>query len=124
LGSEALQENLVSIARLNTLPQPKRQPHHASHKGTFGDVAVVGGESVQTRGMGMSGAVDLAALAALHAGAGRVMVSYLNQGADVATRSMEVMARSFDALDLKNSAVVCGCGGGIEIKKDASTMFK
>ena len=117
LGSEALQENLVSIARLNTLPQPKRQPHHASHKGTFGDVAVVGGESVQTRGMGMTGAVDLAALAALHAGAGRVMVSYLNHGADVATRSMEVMARSFDALDLKNSAVVCGCGGGIEIKK-------
>ena len=117
LGSEALQENLVSIARLNTLPQPKRQPHHASHKGTFGDVAVVGGESVQTRGMGMTGAVDLAALAALHAGAGRVMVSYLNQGADVATRSKEVMARSFDALDLKNSAVVCGCGGGIEIRK-------
>jgi NAD(P)H-hydrate repair Nnr-like enzyme with NAD(P)H-hydrate dehydratase domain len=80
-------------------------------------VAVVGGESVQTRGMGMTGAVDLAALAALHAGAGRVMVSYLNQGDDVATRSMEVMSRSFDALDLKNSAVVCGCGGGIEIKK-------
>ena len=117
LGSEALQENLASIARLNTLPQPKRQPNHASHKGTFGDVAVVGGESVQTRGMGMTGAVDLAALAALHAGAGRVMVSYLNQGADVATRSMEVMARSFDALDLKNSTLVCGCGGGIEIKK-------
>ena len=42
-------------------------------------MAVVGGESVQTRGMGMTGAVDLAALAALHAGAGRVMVSYLNQ---------------------------------------------
>ena len=117
LGSEALQENLVSIARLNTLPQSKRQPYHASHKGAFGDVAVVGGESVQTRGMGMTGAVDLAALAALHAGAGRVMVSYLNQGDDVATRSMEVMSRSFDALDLKNSAVVCGCGGGIEIKK-------
>ena len=117
LGSEAFQQDLVAAARLNTLTHTKQLQNHASHKGTFGDVTVVGGESVQARGMGMTGAVDLAALAALHAGAGRVMVSYLNQGADVATRSKEVMARSFDALDLKNSAVVCGCGGGIEIKK-------
>jgi len=30
---------------------------------------------------------------------------------------MEVMARSLEALDLQNGVVVCGCGGGIEIRK-------
>ena len=117
LGSEALQQDLVAAARLNTLTQTKQLQNHASHKGTFGDVTVVGGESVQARGMGMTGAVDLAALAALHAGAGRVMVAYSNKDTDSATRPMEVMARSFEALDLQNGVVVCGCGGGIEIKK-------
>ena len=117
LGSEALQRDLDAAARLNTLTQPKQQQSHASHKGTFGDVAVVGGESVQVRGMGMTGAVDLAALAALHAGAGRVMACYLNNDAYLATRPMEVMARSLEALDLQNGVVVCGCGGGIEIRK-------
>ena len=117
LGSEALQQDLGAAARLNSLTQTKQLQNHASHKGTFGDVTVVGGESVQARGMGMTGAVDLAALAALHAGAGRVMVSYSNKDTGSATRPMEVMARSFDALDLQNGVVVCGCGGGIEIKK-------
>lgn len=117
LGSEALQRDLDAAARLNTLTQTKQQQSHASHKGTFGDVAVVGGESVQVRGMGMTGAVDLAALAALHAGAGRVMACYLNNDAYLATRPMEVMARSLEALDLQNGVVVCGCGGGIGIRK-------
>jgi hydroxyethylthiazole kinase-like uncharacterized protein yjeF len=117
LGSEAFQKDLVAAARLNTLTQTKQLQNHASHKGSFGDVTVVGGESVQARGMGMTGAVDLAALAALHAGAGRVMVAYSNKDTDSATRPMEVMARSFEALDLQNGVVVCGCGGGIEIKK-------
>jgi hydroxyethylthiazole kinase-like uncharacterized protein yjeF len=108
---------LVSIAYLNTMTQTSRPQCHASHKGTFGDVTVVGGESIQARGMGMTGAVNLAALAALYAGAGRVMVSYLNKGAEHANRPIEVMVRSFEALDLKNGVVVCGCGGGNEIKK-------
>ena len=46
------------------------RPHH-SHKGSFGDVAVLGGAS------GMVGAALLAARAALHLGAGRVFVSAL-----------------------------------------------
>jgi hydroxyethylthiazole kinase-like uncharacterized protein yjeF len=42
---------------------------HNSHKGTFGDVMIVGGAA------GMAGAPVLAARAALYAGAGRVMVA-------------------------------------------------
>ena len=50
---------------------------HASHKGSYGDAAVIGGEGLQARGMGMTGAALLAASAALHAGAGRVLVALL-----------------------------------------------
>src|SRR6185369_7298997 len=47
---------------------------HASHKGSFGDVAVVGGAT------GMAGAAWLAARAAHAAGAGRVFVDRVGAG--------------------------------------------
>jgi hydroxyethylthiazole kinase-like uncharacterized protein yjeF len=83
---------------------------HASHKGSFGDVAVLGGAP------GMVGAALLAARAALHAGAGRVFVALLDDAADsvlsVDTAQPELMFRHSAALDLKQQVLVCGCGGG------------
>ncbi len=53
---------------------PAQSPRlHASHKGSYGDVAVIGGAP------GMAGAALLAASAALHAGAGRVFVGLARQ---------------------------------------------
>lgn len=88
--------------------QPKPSPRsHDSHKGTFGDVAVIGGAP------GMTGAALLAATAALHAGAGRVMVALLDSDhVCVDVSQPELMFRSLDTLDLHTMAVVCGCGGG------------
>jgi hydroxyethylthiazole kinase-like uncharacterized protein yjeF len=84
---------------------------HASHKGTFGDVAVLGGES--TAHSHMAGAALLAARAALHAGAGRVFVALLGSPAlSVDPQQPELMFRAPDALDLAQQVVVCGCGGG------------
>ena len=84
---------------------------HASHKGSFGDVAVIGGAT------GMTGAALLAASAALQAGAGRVFVSLLDHNArQVDDTQPELMFRSFDALNLSSMAVVCGCGGGTQIE--------
>ena len=131
LGTEALQEITPCCAVLNHPPMRRFSGLHASHKGTFGDVAIVGGEALNVRGMGMTGAVDLAASAALHAGAGRVMTCYLMNKAlgaihqnlqDEASWSHnpvqpEIMSRSFDALDLSTGVVVCGCGGGVAIQK-------
>jgi hydroxyethylthiazole kinase-like uncharacterized protein yjeF len=80
---------------------------HASHKGSYGDVAVIGGAP------GMAGAALLAARAALHHGAGRVFVGLLDPAAptlDVA--QPDLMLRPWDALDLSGMAVACGCGGG------------
>ncbi len=89
---------------------------HASHKGSYGDVAVIGGEGLQARGMGMTGAALLAASAALHAGAGRVMVALLDAGALPALpQQPELMLRRCDALALDHATVVCGCGGGAAV---------
>jgi hydroxyethylthiazole kinase-like uncharacterized protein yjeF len=96
---------------------------HASHKGSFGDVAIVGGESA--RASHMNGAALLAASAALHAGAGRVFVSLLGDapGLTVDTQQPELMFRAFDALDLKQQVIVCGCGGGETVKAVLPTLL-
>ena len=94
-------------------PAPLPMRAHASHKGSFGDVAVLGGQGLAQGGMGMTGAALLAASAALHAGAGRVFVSLLDGGACQHLETLaELMLRSFAALPLETATVVCGCGGG------------
>ena len=85
---------------------------HASHKGSYGDVGVVGGSQ------GMTGAALMAASAALHAGAGRVYISLLQGETPTACMSMnqpELMLRPIQSLDISAMAVVCGCGGGTQI---------
>lgn len=90
------------------LPPARR---HDQHKGSFGDLLVVGGAP------GMAGAAWLAARAAHAAGAGRVWVVPLDPGASMADPMRpELMWRTgVDAVDedhLAKSTVVCGCGGG------------
>ena len=88
---------------------------HASHKGNFGDVAILGGES--TRDSHMAGAALLAARAALQAGAGRVFVALLGCAPLSGDLTQpELMFRSSEALDLAQQVVVCGCGGGQAIR--------
>jgi hydroxyethylthiazole kinase-like uncharacterized protein yjeF len=94
------------------VPPPRR---HAAHKGSFGDVAVVGGAA------GMVGAAWLAASAALAAGAGRVYCSLLDPQAVLLDPARpELMGRtawwqSPPAL-LAQTTVVCGCGGGEAVR--------
>ncbi len=98
-------------------PPADADSRHAVHKGSFGDVAVVGGEGIGRRGRGMDGAAWLAATAALHAGAGRVLLALLDTAAWTGGSSPELMLRTVDALDLSAGAVVCGCGGGEAIRE-------
>ena len=92
---------------------------HAGHKGSFGDVAVVGGAT------GMRGAALLAARAAHAAGAGRVYLDCLDVQAksDCAVdpvRPELMFAAGWcgrDAAVLKQTTVVCGCGGGDEVRR-------
>lgn len=101
----------VPCACLSPRPAPAVRPH-ASHKGSFGDVAVVGGAA------GMTGAALLAASAALHHGAGRVYAALLDGGRmAVDAQQPELMIRGADSLDLQTMAVACGCGGGDAVRE-------
>ena len=115
----------LRLARLTDAPaswlaasrraNPKAPRRHAQHKGSFGDVAVVGGTT------GMTGAALLAARAALGAGAGRVFVELLGDAATVDPVHPELMFRagwsSGSTADvLGHTTVVCGCGGGDAVR--------
>lgn len=74
----------------------------------------------------MTGAALLAARAALHSGAGRVMVSLLSSTQttpQVDPQQPELMFRSLHALDLAHQTTVCGCGGGQAIKAVLPTVL-
>ena len=86
---------------------------HASHKGRFGDVIVLGGAP------GMTGALRLAAHAALAAGAGRVIAVPLDAatvlGDETRPECMWMRPESLSNHPLEQATVVCGCGGAVMI---------
>ena len=97
--------------------QAFRRPRlHAAHKGSYGDVAVVGGAP------GLAGAAWLAARAALAAGAGRVYCSLLDPTAPLLDQQHpELMGRSAwwqsPPPVLAATTVACGCGGGDALRQ-------
>lgn len=92
------------------LQQTRPDRRHGQHKGSYGDVWVVGGAQR------MGGAAVLAGRAALHAGAGRVYIAHLSPISGLAdSQHPELMLGTLDALtpdQLANATVVAGCGGG------------
>ena len=76
-----------------------------SHKGSFGDVAIVGGAA------GMAGAPVLAARGALYSGAGRVFVASIDPGPLFDSAQPELMFR--DAATFKNSDCTLVLGPGM-----------
>jgi hydroxyethylthiazole kinase-like uncharacterized protein yjeF len=79
-----------------------------SHKGSFGDVAVVGGAH------GMAGAAVLAARSAAFAGAGRVYAGYIDAPPAYDPVHPEIMCRRAEDIDLSRAAIVAGPGFGGE----------
>lgn len=114
------QDQVTPIATLHGVQASSPRRAQVSHKGSQGDVLVIGGQSITLSGAGMTGAAILAARAALHAGSGRVYVGLLD-GAETTThwdpQCPELMFRLVDTLLqdhrlLQSASVVCGCGGG------------
>ncbi|MGY0193634.1 NAD(P)H-hydrate dehydratase [Leptothrix sp. BB-4] len=99
------QARLERGAALAKVLQPRL---HRQHKGSVGDLWVVGGAAA------MTGAAWLAARTALQAGAGRVHVDLLDTtgpGLDPGQPELMVGRRAV-AEDLRHATVVAGCGGG------------
>ena len=79
---------------------------HRSHKGSFGDVAIVGGAA------GMAGAAVLAARAALFCGAGRVFVASIDPGPAFDSVHPEIMFRDAAGFSSAHCTLVLGPGMG------------
>lgn len=83
-----------------------RARRHDSHKGSYGNVTVVGG------GAGMGGAAILAARAALHAGAGRVVAAFVDNPPPYDSLQPELMCVSAASATFQSTVVVAGPGLG------------
>lgn len=108
-------------------PPAPRRLGHGGHKGQHGDVVVLGGQTLAA-GHAMTGAALLAARAALHGGAGRVLVGLLgDDGPMLDAAAPELMFRPAPALlaapVLAAAAVVCGCGGGQAVQAILPTVL-
>lgn len=82
------------------------QRRHNSHKGSYGDVCVVGGAR------GMSGAVILSARSAAQSGAGRVYACFIDDVPLYASDTPELMCRSAGDTDFTSPVIVAGMGMG------------
>ncbi len=91
--------------------QPRRQN---THKGSFGNVAVIGGAH------GMSGAAILAARAAARTGAGKVWIGFLDEVPLFDSQQPELMCRQASSLELfgtssitnSSTCIIAGPGMG------------
>ncbi len=88
---------------------------HASHKGSYGDLTVIGGAA------GMGGAVLLAARMAAMAGAGRVFAAFAGKAPAFDPAHPELMCRDAHAVVLDHGAVVVGPGLGLS--RDANDLL-
>lgn len=79
---------------------------HNTHKGSFGDVSVLGGAP------GMVGAAVLAARTAAKCGAGRVFVATIGKRIDYDSTQPELMCRLADDIDFGHTTTVAGPGLG------------
>jgi hydroxyethylthiazole kinase-like uncharacterized protein yjeF len=116
-GLDAQTSESSPVARLTAADVEAVMAHrrHAQHKGSFGDVIIVGGAP------GMAGAARLAAHAAMAAGAGRTWVSLLDPVApawDMTRPEWLWTAAAWlpGRADLEHATVVCGCGGGDAVR--------
>ena len=110
LASMAAEAHLNGPALFGAHLRPRRRN---SHKGSFGDVAVLGGAP------GMAGAALLAARGALFAGAGRVFGALLDAGIGIDPAQPELMLRDAAGFAFEGRCVVAGPGLG-----DSSTATR
>lgn len=111
--------SLIGPAVVMGLTPPRR---HAAHKGSQGDLWIIGGAA------GMGGAALLAGRAGLAAGAGRVYLGSLDEnGRSEDLCQPELMHRQVahwrSGAALDHATVVCGCGGGDAVRQHLPALL-
>jgi len=107
-----------TIDALPLLARLKRKPD--SHKGDYGKVLIIGGTD------GMVGAPLLAGQAALHSGAGWVVIGFLSVNAPVVMQSQpEMMLRQVGAIDFAEiNPDVIAIGPGMGTSEQAKVLLR
>jgi hydroxyethylthiazole kinase-like uncharacterized protein yjeF len=100
-------EPVAELNRPELFCSSMRPRAHASHKGSHGDLFVLGGAS------GMTGAVLLAARAGAMTGAGRVFAGFIDTPPPFDPVHLELMCRSAQSLNPTRGAIVVGPGMGV-----------
>lgn len=95
--------HLNSLDAFRDSLQPRR---HNSHKGSYGDVVIIGGAH------GMAGAPILAGRAAAMCGAGRVFCAFVGEPPTYDSTHPELMCRVARDMDFLSSTLVAGPGLG------------
>jgi len=117
-GTTAPQPAIAWLASGPSLLHTRPTRHHHQHKGSFGDVWVVGGSAH------MGGAALLAGRAALRAGAGRVYLAPLSPPGHLADPIQpELMLGWPSDQQLQHATVVAGCGGGQDIAAELPRLI-
>ena len=106
VAPELLPAPIARLGSIDSFAQRLAPRRHDTHKGSFGDVAVIGGAH------GMAGAPVLAARGALFAGAGRTFVAMIDSGPAYDSAQPELMFRLADEFDFDGRTLVVGPGMG------------
>ena len=106
VGPEHLPQSAARLGTDDVFAHRLAPRRHNTHKGSFGDVAIIGGAH------GMAGAPVLAARGALYAGAGRVFVAMIDPGPGYDSVQPELMFRPADEFDMDKRTLVIGPGMG------------
>lgn len=106
IGSEFFVAAKAHLNQPELFSESMRPRPHNSHKGSFGDLIVVGGAR------GMSGAAVLAARAAAKCGAGRVFAAFLADPPAYDCMQPELMCRLAQEMNFASTAVTIGPGLG------------
>lgn len=100
----------IQLNAVDAFAQFLQRRSHDSHKGTYGDVTIIGGAH------GMSGAPVLAASAAAKCGAGRVFAAFLDEAPCYDSAHPELMFRRAENVDVSSGVAVIGPGLGTSRK--------
>lgn len=106
ITAERLPPSHMQLNRPELFAKCLRPRRHNTHKGSYGDVSVLGGSH------GMVGAAVLAARAAAKCGAGRVFIACLADSLLYDSMQAELMSRLASNIDYSTTTTVAGPGLG------------